>query len=157
MNLFDRLSGLAYKALNNKTAAPAKTAGGQTPDWTSTLRGTVEGLTRPSAAPPAAASRPVGPTRPSEDDPAASAAVARYDYLLRTAEPAQLERIHAEAFARLTPEQRDQLHTRLRTELPPEEHPRTSQPADLARTATRAEAARPGVLVAWRRSNYTVG
>ena len=82
MNLFDRLSGLAYKALNNKTAAPAKTAGGQTPDWTSTLRGTVEGLTRPSAAPPAAASRPVGPTRPSEDDPAASAAVARYDYLL---------------------------------------------------------------------------
>lgn len=27
MNLFDRLSGLAYKALNNKTAAPAKTAG----------------------------------------------------------------------------------------------------------------------------------
>ena len=87
-----------------------------------------------------------GTDPPSEDDPAASAAVARYDYLLRTAEPAQLARIHVEAFARLTPEQRDQLHTRLRTELPPEEQPRTSQPADLARTATRAEAARPGVL-----------
>ena len=64
-------------------------------------------------------------------------AIARYDYLVRTAEPEQLERVHREAFERLTPAQREQLSARMREELPEGERPRTEAPQDLARSATR--------------------
>ncbi|MCY7290303.1 MAG: hypothetical protein LH624_19175, partial [Cryobacterium sp.] len=74
------------------------------------------------------------------------AAMARYDYLLQTAEPHQIEQVHREAFERLTPAQRDQIQQRMRAELPAHEGPRTSGADDLARAATRTEASRPGFL-----------
>ncbi|MGP5260694.1 hypothetical protein ACTXMW_11985 [Brachybacterium paraconglomeratum] len=64
-------------------------------------------------------------------------AIARYDYLVRTAEPDQLERVHREAFERLTPAQREQLSSSMRSELPEGERPRSDAPQDLARSATR--------------------
>lgn len=70
-------------------------------------------------------------------------AIARYDYLVRTAEPDQLERVHREAFERLTPQQRAQLTATLRSELPEGERPRTDAPQDLARSATRLGALDP--------------
>ncbi|WP_314646263.1 cation-transporting ATPase [uncultured Microbacterium sp.] len=72
------------------------------------------------------------------------AAIARYDYLLRTADPHQVEQIHREAFERLTPAQRTQVEERMRAELPPHERPVSASPAHLARSAGRAEAAAPG-------------
>lgn len=72
------------------------------------------------------------------------AAIARYDYLLETADPHRVEQIHREAFARLTPAQRAQVQERMNTELAPGERPSSSSPDDLARAAGRSEAARPG-------------
>ena len=72
-------------------------------------------------------------------------AVARYRYLLRTAPPEQLEALHAEAFAKLTPEQRQQLLSELAAASPTEAGSST-EPADLARAATRAEMRQPGTL-----------
>jgi hypothetical protein len=73
-------------------------------------------------------------------------AVARYRYLLRTAPPEALEQVHAEAFARLTPEQRGQVLAELSRGLPPGERPPSDDPQSLARTATRAELRQPGYL-----------
>ncbi len=72
-------------------------------------------------------------------------ALARYRYLLRTAPPEQLEALHAEAFAKLTPEQRQQLLRELSTASPGEAGT-SAEPADLARAATRAEMRQPGTL-----------
>lgn len=73
-------------------------------------------------------------------------ALARYRYLLRTAPPEQIEATHAEAFARLTPEQRQMLLTQLSQDLPADGAPRSDDPKDLARAATRAELRQPGYL-----------
>jgi len=73
-------------------------------------------------------------------------AIARYRYLLRTAPPEDLERVHADAFAQLSPEQRQMVLQRLTEDLPESERPRSDAPADLARSATRAELRRPGYL-----------
>ena len=73
-------------------------------------------------------------------------AIARYRYLLRTAPPEDLERVHAEAFARLSPEQRQMVLQRLSDDLPESERPRSDAPGDLARSATRAEMRSPGYL-----------
>ena len=73
-------------------------------------------------------------------------AIARYRYLLRTAPPEALEHVHAEAFARLTPDQRAQLLTELSRDLPPGERPPGDDAQSLARTATRAELRQPGYL-----------
>ena len=72
------------------------------------------------------------------------AAIARYDYLLQTADPQRVEQIHREAFARLTPQQRTLVEARMREEFAPGERPRSSSPDDLARAAGRAEAMKPG-------------
>ena len=91
---------------------------------------------------PAYGSSPV-PARPaaSEDE----RAVARYRYLLRTAPPEQLEAIHAEAFAKLTPEQRQQVLRDL-TAAAPSDAGSSTEPTELARAATRAEMRNPGTL-----------
>ena len=73
-------------------------------------------------------------------------AIARYRYLLRTAPPEDIERVHAEAFANLSPEQRQQVLGRMSEDLPEAERPRSAEPADLARAATRAEMRQPGYL-----------
>ena len=87
------------------------------------------------------------PRRSSGSQPVSEdQAVARYRYLLRTASPDQLEAVHAEAFARLTPEQRQQLLQELGSSLPPGERVTSDSPQDLARAATRAEARQPGFM-----------
>lgn len=72
-------------------------------------------------------------------------AIERYRYLLATAPPEAVEQAHAEAFARLTPEQRRQVLQQLAEHVPPAER-RGDDPASLARMATRTEMRRPGTL-----------
>lgn len=82
----------------------------------------------------------------SEDDQA----VARYRYMLRTASPEAIEQTHAEAFAKLTPEQRRRVLNELSAELPEAERNTVLRagetPTALARAATRAELRQPGTL-----------
>ncbi len=77
-------------------------------------------------------------------------AVERYRYLLRTAPPETIEEAHAEAFARLTPEQRRMVLQELDSTLTPAERaagaPYYEDPRSLARLATRAEMRQPGTL-----------
>ncbi|TWX34955.1 hypothetical protein ES689_14010 [Frigoribacterium sp. ACAM 257] len=73
-------------------------------------------------------------------------ALGKYDYLLRTAEPEQLEQVHRDAFARLTPQQRELVQARLTEELPAHEQPRSGSTDDLARAATRGETVHPGLM-----------
>ncbi len=77
-------------------------------------------------------------------------AVERYRYLLRTAPPETVEQAHAEAFAQLTPEQRQTVLQELSRELPEYEREAAARAGDdpraLARVATRAEMQRPGTL-----------
>jgi hypothetical protein len=73
-------------------------------------------------------------------------AVERYRYLLRTAPPDQVEAAHAEAFAKLTPQQRQEVLQQLAAGVPESERPRTDDPQGLARVATRAEFRQPGFL-----------
>src|SRR4051794_17186644 len=73
-------------------------------------------------------------------------AVARYRYLLRTAPPEQIEQAHEEAFAQLTPDQRQQVLAQLAAAVPAGERPRSDDPRTLARVATRAELRQPGTI-----------
>lgn len=70
-------------------------------------------------------------------------AVERYRYLLRTAPPETLEQVHAEAFAKLTDEQRKLVYEELSQS---GEQPRGTDPASLAQAATRSELRQPGTL-----------
>ncbi|MCU1422401.1 MAG: hypothetical protein JWN36_2052 [Microbacteriaceae bacterium] len=94
--------------------------------------------------PPAA---PAPRQRQRSDD---EIAVERYEYLLRTAPPETIEKVHAEAFAKLTPEQRDILFDKLTANADaasdPSERPADAAPATLAKAATRAELQQPGTL-----------
>jgi uncharacterized membrane protein YgcG len=73
-------------------------------------------------------------------------AVERYEYLLRTAPPETIEKVHAEAFSRLTPQQRDILFEKLTATADASERPADAAPATLATAATRAELQQPGTL-----------
>jgi len=78
-------------------------------------------------------------------------ALERYRYMLRTAPPDTLEQAHAEAFAKLTSEQRRRLLTELAESAPPAEKGAiAATPIEdtqaLARVATRAEVRQPGIL-----------
>ncbi|MFC7878835.1 hypothetical protein [Isoptericola sp. NPDC057391] len=73
-------------------------------------------------------------------------AVERYRYLLRTAPPDAVEQAHAEAFARLTPEQRRRVLEEVGSGLPANERATSDDPQSLARMATRAEMRNPGTL-----------
>ena len=88
---------------------------------------------------PAAAPR----RAPRSDD---EVAVERYRYLLRTAPPETIEQVHAEAFAKLTDEQRAMIYEELSQGAATGERPLSSEPATLARAATRAELRNPGTL-----------
>ncbi len=91
-------------------------------------------------APPAPAATP------SDDEQA----IARYRYMLRTAPPEAIEQAHAEAFARLAPEQRRKVLEQLHDAAPEAERkavePVLSDSQALARYATRAEIRQPGTL-----------
>ncbi|GMA20940.1 hypothetical protein MM440_00645 [Arsenicicoccus piscis] len=70
-------------------------------------------------------------------------AVTRYQYLLRTASPDQIEQAHEQAFAAMTPAERQQVLQALsRTS----EAPADASAPSLARAATRLEVQQPGAL-----------
>lgn len=73
-------------------------------------------------------------------------ALERYRYLIRTAPPETLEQVHAEAFAKLTDEQRAVIYEELSRGAGTGERPLSSEPATLARAAMRAELRSPGSL-----------
>ena len=85
--------------------------------------------------------RPAAPPRTENE-----IAVERYRYLLRTAPPETIEQVHAEAFSRLTDDQRDLLFRQLTENAMAGERPANAEPATLAQSATRAELRRPGTL-----------
>lgn len=90
---------------------------------------------------------PRGAAAPDSD----AQAVERYRYMLRTAPPETLEQAHAEAFAKLTPEQRRLVLAQLTDAAPAAERAAVAAtPADdpqaLARVATRAEVRQPGLM-----------
>ncbi|MEP6469479.1 MAG: hypothetical protein ABJC24_06870 [Chloroflexota bacterium] len=72
-------------------------------------------------------------------------ALERYQYMLKTAPPDDIERAHEEAFAQLTPEQRAAVLRQLAEHVPPSEVG-GDDPKSLARTATRAEMRQPGTM-----------
>ncbi len=72
-------------------------------------------------------------------------AVRRYQYLLQTAPPEKIEQAHAEAFAQMTPQQR-QLVLQQLAAANTDERPTDDTPQGLARYATRMEMRRPGML-----------
>lgn len=163
MSKFSRLIDLASKSLGKASSSSSPQGSGQRPsDWRSMVRDLADSVTGDSraggtagpASAPAPSDTPNAGGRPRHGlvPPAAGGgdidrrAVARYQYLLQTAEPHQVEQIHREAFARLTPAERAQLESAMQAELRPEERPRSSDPADLARAAARGEARRPGAL-----------
>jgi hypothetical protein len=91
---------------------------------------------------PQAGGRPGTQPPRSEDE----IAIERYRYLLRTAPPETIEQVHAEAFAKLTDAQRQQVLADLSAGLPEYERPRSADPQALARAATRAEYTQPGFM-----------
>lgn len=86
---------------------------------------------------------PQPPRRPRTDD---EIAVERYRYLLRTAPPEAIERVHAEAFAKLTDEQRSMVFEELTRNAPEGEAPQSKDPQSLAQAATRSELRQPGTM-----------
>jgi hypothetical protein len=92
--------------------------------------------------PQAGGGRPGTQPPRSEDE----IAIERYRYLLRTAPPETIEQVHAEAFAKLTDAQRQQVLADLSAGLPEYERPRSADPQALARAATRAEYTQPGFM-----------
>lgn len=100
----------------------------------------------PPAAPhqQGAGMRPAAPATGSRDPD--EVAIERYRYMLKTAPPDTIEQAHAEAFAKLTPEQRRQVLNEMSAAVPPAERATSTEPRDLARMATRAEMAQPGTM-----------
>jgi hypothetical protein len=87
---------------------------------------------------------PRGAQRPPMSDD--ELAIERYRYLLRTAPPESIEAVHAEAFAKLTPEQRQQVYRSLAEQAPAGERVTSDDPQSLARAATRQELRQPGSM-----------
>jgi hypothetical protein len=87
---------------------------------------------------------------PGEPGTADDQAIARYRYMLRTAPPETIEQAHAEAFAKLTPEQRRKVLEELASAAPEGERDAVLRagdaPGSLARAATRAEIRQPGIM-----------
>jgi hypothetical protein len=95
-----------------------------------------------TAEPQTRTAPPVAPAARTEDD----RAIERYRYLIRTAPPETIEQVHAEAFSRLTDSQRALIYEELSRGAGTGERPLSSEPATLARAATRAELRQPGSL-----------
>jgi hypothetical protein len=74
-------------------------------------------------------------------------AAAQYQQFLRTAPPASLQKMHADAFAQLNPTQLELIFEELlRGAQAPDERPINANPYSLAATATLVEQRRPGTL-----------
>ncbi|HEV7951345.1 MAG TPA: hypothetical protein VGP24_16410 [Glaciihabitans sp.] len=149
MSNFQRILNMASKALD-KNGQGSSTGSGKG-DWRDVVRTVADKVTGDSTTQnPDASRRAAAPTNSGVASPAVApedrAAIARYEYLLKTAHPEQLEQVHRDAFARLTPAQRQQVEAQLREELPVGDQPASSSADDLARSATRGEATHPGFL-----------
>ena len=75
-----------------------------------------------------------------------SHALDRYEKMLASAPPAVVEGVHAEAFARLSAEQREAVLERFTSAARSDERPADASPAALARSAARAEARQRGAV-----------
>jgi len=73
-------------------------------------------------------------------------AVERYRYLLRTAPPETIEKVHEEAFSQLSAEQRKMLFSQLSAGAPRGEAPQADDAHSLAVSATRSEMRQPGTM-----------
>lgn len=173
MSSFSRFLDMASRAVDKASSArPSGSAAGR--DWRDVVRSAADAVTggqrdsRPAPGAPGARSAeggryappawgtdaPRNPTARYAPPPAGGRrhdlsaadreAIARYDYLVRTASPEQVEHLHRDAFDRLTPAQRAHVRSRMDADLAPHERPRSDSAADLARAAGRAEAQRPG-------------
>ncbi|MFB4348887.1 cation-transporting ATPase [Microbacterium sp. CR_7] len=144
MGKLNRLLGMAAKALDLDGTGNRESTS-RAPHQPPSSQSYRPAAARDRYAPPAPQGRYAPPpVEARHGTDADRAAIARYDYLLQTADPHRVEQIHREAFARLTPDQRDQVQQRMTAELALGERPVSSSPDDLARAAGRAEAARPG-------------
>ncbi len=169
---FNRILGMASKVIDKQLqkrgqgdGAPgngAQRAGGT--DWRDVVRGAADRLTGDDRSQQQRPQQQYGQQQygqapqqqygqqqygqPQRHGPADSdkVALAKYDYLLRTSSPDQLEQVHHDAFARLTPAQRQQVRNRLNSELPPHEHLRDDSAGGMARAMTRGEVRRPGLI-----------
>jgi hypothetical protein len=130
MGLLDRLLG--------RRRSPARQEYGAGYDGSRYDDPAYDGYQAPPPPPP-----PAGGRRPASTD---EQAIERYRYLLRTAPPDTIEQAHAEAFAQLTPQQRQEVLVQLAAAVPASERPRADDAGSLARAATRAELRRPGTL-----------
>ncbi|WP_369374584.1 cation-transporting ATPase [Promicromonospora sp. Populi] len=157
MSKLSNMIGLAKKVLDSQTGQQQQGTpqGGSTGQrsWQSTLQDVAAAVGGRNQATQAPSHAPASHGYPAQGRPAAPAstdadrqAIARYDYLMQTAEPQQIEQIHAESFARLTPAQREAVLHRMQSELPPHEQPRSADVADLSRAAARTEARQPGTM-----------
>jgi hypothetical protein len=94
--------------------------------------------------------RPLAQVRADDEGSTDEQAIARYRYLLRTAPPESIEQAHAEAFAQLSPEQRQRLLHAFAADMPEAERAAAlrvqASPGYLARAATRAELRQPGAI-----------
>jgi hypothetical protein len=93
-----------------------------------------------------AASQPRRPDASAPADLTDEQALERYRYLVRTAPPDAIEQAHEEAFAKLTPEQRQKALHDLNAAVPEHERATDDDPRSLARMATRADVNRPGTV-----------
>ena len=93
-------------------------------------------------APEQPAPRQAPPARPLSED---ELALERYRYLLRTAPPESIEQVHAEAFAKLTPEQRAAVYRSLAEQAPAGER-LVSDDGALIAAIDQALASQPDVL-----------
>jgi hypothetical protein len=73
-------------------------------------------------------------------------AIEQYERLVQNASPDDLLQVHADAFEKLTPEQRDFIYNQFLQRAADDEHPADAQPRSLAETATRIEQRKPGTL-----------
>jgi hypothetical protein len=144
MALVDRLLATAARVAQDYAVTGRRRAGGRA--WAAPHPASRYPATPYPGPYPAAAFRASG-RGADRSIPHDRAAVERYRYLLRTAPPEQIEQAHAEAFARLTPQQRQQVLAGLSDHVPAAERPATADPRALARMATRAELRRPGTLL----------
>ena len=88
-------------------------------------------------------SEPRSPGASTEDDPA----VEQYQRMLRDADPDTIERVHVEAFEKLTPEQLDAVFQRFTdSAATDQEKPADARPSSLARSAAQSESRHPGAI-----------
>ncbi|MDN3310751.1 hypothetical protein QWJ90_07395 [Microbacterium oryzae] len=128
----------------------AQTGGAYTRDHAhppqTTAFGTIDAHGQPAARPSRTEDDRTEDDRTEDDRTEDDHAVERYRYLLRTAPPETIEQVHAEAFAKLSDEQRQRILAELSGSLSPQERPASAGPAAMARAATRAEYQQPGTM-----------